>query len=75
MHVDGLRGPVPRRVPDLPQDALTIDHGSGVSREHRQQVELPAGQLDLVPVDHRPMATEIDADAAGIDPLRLALRR
>src|SRR5580658_1356463 len=45
MHIEGLRGPPPFAVPDLPHDLLAGDHLARLGQQQREQVELLGGQL------------------------------
>src|SRR5690349_21515571 len=47
MHVEGLGGPPPLAVPDLPHDLLPRDHLARLVDQHRQQVELLGGEVKL----------------------------
>jgi hypothetical protein len=53
-------------MPDLTQDPLAIDNRARVAREDRQQVELLAGQLHFASVHDCAMASQVDANAAGV---------
>src|SRR6478735_1452194 len=70
VHVEGLRRPEPRGVPDLAHQLLAGDDLALLADEHPQQVELLGGQLQLLALEPGPPTVGVDADElAGGDDL------
>ena len=60
VHIEGLGGAVPMRVPDRLEDAMARVHRARIGGEERKDVELLRGELYLGAVDG-------DASGATVD--------
>src|SRR5512132_3808070 len=66
MDVERPRGTEPVLVPDAGHQVLPPDHAARVARELGEQVELLAGQLDLLPVELDPAGGDIYFQAVNM---------
>src|SRR5260370_28219294 len=65
VHVEGLGGPPPFAVPHLAHDLFPGDHLAGLVPQHRKQVELLGGQVELGVAEPRPAGLGVHSDALG----------
>ena len=56
-------------VPDLLQDLVAGAGRPGIAGEEGQEVELLAGEVDLVAVDGGPAGAGVDLDPTGVQPV------
>ena len=62
VHVEGLGRAVPGAVPDVAHQLLAGDDLAGVGHEHPEQLELLAGELDLLAAQEHPSAVGVDVE-------------
>ena len=74
MDVAGADVAVELGLPELLHDLVAGEDLAGAAGEQAQQLELGAGQADLLTADPDQVADEVDRDRARFDPGRLDRR-
>jgi hypothetical protein len=64
VHVDGLVGTAQGLLPDLGQQLAAADHLARPTRQVREQVELEAGEIELVAAEGRDTPAGVDVQSA-----------